>query len=155
MAEHFAQPENRPRYTMVFIAFGGEEAGLLGSRYYVEKQPLFPLEKTAFILNLDLMANGDEGITAVAGLDYPSLFDQLKALNEKMEAVPQVKGRTNAPNSDHYFFVKNGVRGFFIYTLGGPPHYHDVNDTYQEMRFTKFYEVESLLQAFLEEVMRN
>lgn len=149
MAEHFSRPENRPEFTMLFIAFTGEEAGLIGSRQYVEKNPLFPLAKTKFILNLDLMANGDEGIMAVAGLDYPADFAQLQALNTELNAVPIVKGRPNAPNSDHYWFVKNGVKGMFIFTLGGPPHYHDVNDTFEEMRFSKYVEVRNLLIAFL------
>ncbi len=149
MAEHFARMTPRPPYTMVFIAFTGEEAGLVGSQYYATKEPLFALSKTKFILNLDLMANGDEGITAVAGLDYPTDFAALQELNTKMNAVTIVKGRTNAPNSDHYWFVKNGVKGMFIYTLGGPPHYHDVNDTYAEMRFSKYVEVRNLLIAFL------
>lgn len=149
LAAHFAKPENRPRCTMIFMAFTGEEAGLLGSRHYVERDPLMPLEQTKFILNLDLMANGDDGITAVAGLDFPTDFAALQAINTEMNAVPQVKGRTNAPNSDHYFFVKNGVKGMFIYTLGGPPHYHDVNDTYAEMRFPKAAQVQALLAEFL------
>lgn len=149
MAEHFSRPENRPPFTMLFIGFTGEEAGLIGSRQYVEKTPLLPLANTKFILNLDLMANGDEGIMAVCGLDYPTDFAELQALNTMMGAVPIVKGRVNAPNSDHYWFVKNGVKGMFIYTLGGPPHYHDVNDTFQEMRFSKYLEVRNLLIGFL------
>lgn len=149
MAEHYSKLENRPPYTMLFIAFTGEEAGLVGSLYYATKSPLYPLAKTKFILNLDLMANGDEGITAVAGLDYPTDFAALQALNTELNAVPVVKGRTNAPNSDHYWFVKNGVKGMFVYTLGGPPHYHDVNDTFEEMRFSKYVEVRGLLIAFL------
>jgi aminopeptidase YwaD len=149
MAEHFSKPENRPAFTMLFIGFTGEEAGLIGSRQYVEKTPLLPLANTKFILNLDLMANGDEGIMAVCGLDYPNDFAELQALNTMLGAVPIVKGRVNAPNSDHYWFVKNGVKGMFIYTLGGPPHYHDVNDTFVEMRFSKYLEVRNLLIAFL------
>jgi aminopeptidase YwaD len=149
MAEYYARMDRLPPYTMMFIAFTGEEAGLVGSQYYATKEPLFPLSKTKFILNLDLMANGDEGITAVAGLDYPEDFAALQALNTQLSAVPIVKGRPNAPNSDHYWFVKNGVKGMFIYTLGGPPHYHDVNDTYEAMRFSKYVEVRDLLIAFL------
>lgn len=149
LASYFAKPENKPKCTMLFVAFSGEEAGLLGSRHYVERDPLIPLANTKFILNLDLMANGDEGITAVAGLDYPTDFEQLQAINTKLNAVPQVKGRGNAPNSDHYFFVKNGVKGMFIYTLGGPPHYHDVNDTYEAMVFPKINELQKLLSEFL------
>ncbi len=154
LAGHFAKPENRPRCTMLFVAFTGEEAGLLGSRHYVQRDPLMPLASTKFILNLDLMANGDDGITAVAGLDFPEDFAALQALNKEANAVPQVKGRSNAPNSDHYFFVKNGVKGMFIYTLGGPPHYHDVNDTYAEMRFPKAAELQRLLAGFLEWEMK-
>ena len=149
MAEHFSLPQNKPAFTMLFIAFTGEEAGLVGSRQYVEKNPLFPLANTKFILNLDLMANGDEGIMAVCGLDYPTDFAQLQALNTRMNAVSIVKGRPNAPNSDHYWFVKNGVKGMFIFTMGGPPHYHDVNDTFEEMKFSKYLEVRNLLIEFL------
>jgi aminopeptidase YwaD len=149
MAEHYSLPQNRPAFTMLFIAFTGEEAGLIGSRQYVEKNPLYPLANTKFILNLDLMANGDEGIMAVCGLDYPADFAQLQAINSIVNAVPIVKGRPNAPNSDHYWFVKNGVKGMFIFTMGGPPHYHDVNDTFEEMRFSKYLEVRNLMIAFL------
>jgi aminopeptidase YwaD len=151
IAGHFSKPENQPECTILFIAFGAEEVGLVGSQHYVTREPLIPLVKTGFILNLDLMGNGDKGITAVAGSDYPDLFDRLVKLNGEMKAVPEVKARKNAPNSDHYYFVQAGVKGFFIYTLGGPPHYHDVNDTAENLVFSRFLEVRGLLIAWLEQ----
>lgn len=149
MAEYFSKAENQPYYSMIFIGFGGEETGLIGSGYYVNAQPVFPLEKTKFILNLDLMGNGIEGIMAVGGKDFPGYFDQLVSLNDSLENVPVVRARTNAPNSDHYFFLENGVPGFFIYTLGGPPHYHDVNDNPSTIELSKYVEVRELLIKFL------
>ena len=134
----------------MFIAFGGEETGLVGSNYYVNSEPIVPLEQTKFILNLDLMGNGIDGIMAVGGKDYPSYFDQLTQLNEGEKYVPKVRARNNAPNSDHYFFLQNGVPGFFIYTLGGPPHYHDVNDNPSTIELSKYVEVRELLIRFLE-----
>lgn len=155
LAQHYARPENQPPYTMLFIAFSGEEAGLIGSTHYAAKEPLAPLRNTAFLLNLDLMANGADGITAVAGLDFPSHFARLQALNTELQAVKEVKGRRNAPNSDHYPFVERGVKGMFIYTLGGPPHYHDVNDTYEHMEFQRYAEVRELLRKYLDGLMSN
>ncbi|MEM6345304.1 MAG: M28 family peptidase [Bacteroidota bacterium] len=141
---------NPQPYTMVFIAFGAEETGLIGSNYYVNQQPIIPIKQTRFILNLDLMGNGIDGITAVGGRDFPDFFDELVALNDKMKAVPKVKSRSNAPNSDHYFFLEKGVPGFFIYTLGGPPHYHDINDNADTIVLSRYVEVRALLIKYLE-----
>ncbi len=154
LAEHYARPGNRPDYTMLFIAFGAEEAGLHGSRYYV-KNPLRPLEETVFVLNMDLMANGDEGITAVAGYEFPEEFALLEKINKELDAVPVVKPNGNRANSDHYFFVKEGVPALFIFTMGGPPHYHDVHDTYEEMRFSRYYELYRLCIEFMNRIMKR
>ncbi|MEM8888914.1 MAG: M28 family peptidase [Bacteroidota bacterium] len=149
MAAYFSQKKNQPDYSMLFIAFGGEETGLLGSGFYVQQQAIVPLTQTKFILNLDLMGNGVDGIMAVGGKDYPAQFEKLVQANEELEAVPKVRSRKNAPNSDHYFFLLNGVPGFFIYTLGGPPHYHDVNDTPDTIVLSRYAEVRNLLIKFL------
>ncbi|MEZ4828183.1 MAG: M28 family peptidase [Bacteroidia bacterium] len=152
MAEYFASPAHQPDYSMLFIAFGGEETGLIGSAFYVNSQPVFPLDKTRFVLNLDLMGNGVDGIMAVGGVDFPDEFDRLVAINEAENAVPKVRSRKNAPNSDHYFFLEKGVPGFFIYTLGGPPHYHDVYDNPSTIALSKYAEVRRLLIRFLSEM---
>ena len=36
LAAHYAKPENKPKYSVMFIAFGAEEAGLIGSKFYVQ-----------------------------------------------------------------------------------------------------------------------
>ncbi|MEL6593579.1 MAG: M28 family peptidase [Bacteroidota bacterium] len=148
MVEYFVK--HPQRYTMVFIAFGAEETGLIGSNYYVNRSPVVALSQTRFILNIDLMGNGIDGITAVGGRDFPNYFERLVALNDTMQSVPKVKSRSNAPNSDHYFFLKNGVPGFFIYTLGGPPHYHDINDNPSTIVLSRYAEVRELLIKYLE-----
>ncbi|MEM6633341.1 MAG: M28 family peptidase [Bacteroidota bacterium] len=150
LIEHFGIQANRPTYSLVFIAFGGEETGLRGSKYYVEENPLFPLSQTKFILNLDLMGNGEKGIMAVGGRDFPQYFDQLVRINDSLQLVSKVNARPNAPNSDHYFFLKNGIPGFFIYTMGGPPHYHDVRDTPENLLLSHFLELRKLFIIFLQ-----
>ena len=45
----------------------------------------------------------------------------------------------------HYYFTEAGVPALFIFTLGGPPHYHDINDNFENMRFSRFLEIRSLL----------
>jgi hypothetical protein len=154
LAEYFSARKKagyKLKYSLLFIAFGGEEAGLVGSKFYVQKSRFFPLEKTVFILNLDLMGNGVDGITVVGGTDFPGEFKSLVALNDSLGAVPVVKERANAPNSDHYWFLKNGVKGFFIYTLGGPKWYHDVHDTLENLQFSKFPELLGLFSIWLEQ----
>ncbi|MEM6805045.1 MAG: M28 family peptidase, partial [Bacteroidota bacterium] len=151
MATYFSQAEHQTKYSLLFIAFGGEETGLIGSSFYVNEQALVPLAQTKFILNLDLMGNGIEGIMAVGGKDFPQYFEKLQVANEEMKAVPKVRSRKNAPNSDHYFFLLNGIPGFFIYTLGGPPHYHDILDNPDTIVLSRYVEVRNLLIKFIED----
>ncbi len=150
LARYFSHSSHRLPYSLLFIAFGGEETGLQGSRYLAVEQPIIPLSRISFLLNLDLMGNGTKGIMTVGGRDYPEYYEKLKNMNEELDAVPVVSARPNAPNSDHYFFLKQGVPGFFVFTMGGPPHYHDVNDTSQNLLLSKFTEVRTLLIHFLQ-----
>ncbi len=149
LAKHFS--ENKPKYTTVFIAFGGEELGLLGSKYFVEHS-LFDLSKIKFLLNFDLAGTGDEGIQVVNGSVYRDKFDLLTSINQENDLLPQVKIRGTACNSDHCFFDEAGVPGFYIYTLGGIRAYHDVYDKYETLPFTEFEDYFTLMVEFLEEM---
>lgn len=140
--------ERNPNFNYVFIAFGGEEAGLVGSAYYVA-HPIFPLKQIHFLLNTDIMGSGEEGITVVNATLFKSEFDQLVALNQKDNFLPQVKSRGPAANSDHYFFTQSGVPAFFIYTMGPNKNYHDVDDQYSALSFAEFEDLATLFYKFL------
>ncbi|MBO6524235.1 MAG: M28 family peptidase [Balneolaceae bacterium] len=146
LARHFS--EIKPPFNMAFIAFGGEEIGLLGSKYFVEN-PLFDLSRVKFLLNFDLAGTGDEGIQVVNGSVYRDQFDQLSKINEEQELLPQVKIRGAACNSDHCAFDEVGVPGFYIYTLGGIRAYHDVYDRYETLPFTEFKDYFTLMVEFI------
>lgn len=145
LVQYYSQ--HPPNYSIAFIAFGAEEAGLLGSKYYVEN-PLFSLKKIKFLVNLDLLGTGDEGITVVNGTIFKHEFDELAKINEQHNYLPEIKLRGKAANSDHYWFSENGVKCFFIYTLGGITAYHNIFDKPETLPLTKFENVFKLLTDF-------
>jgi len=137
------------KYSVAFIFFSGEEAGLLGSRYYSE-HPVFPLSKIKFLTNLDLLGTGDDGIMVVNATVFKSQFEKLKQINDSKNYVKQIKQRGKAANSDHYWFTEKGIPSFFIYTMGGIQAYHDIYDVEKTLPLTKYMEVCKLLMEFVE-----
>ncbi|MEM7102431.1 MAG: M20/M25/M40 family metallo-hydrolase [Bacteroidota bacterium] len=151
LAKHFQTPGNKPDKTIVFIAFGSEEIGLRGSYYFTEN-PLFPLENINFLINLDILGTGDDGIQVVNGTIFNKEFDQLSDLNTKSRLLKAVKIRGEMCKSDHCFFHQKGVPNFYIYTLGGVAHYHDIFDHPDTLPLTEFEDLKELLIAFIEKL---
>lgn len=135
------------KHHLVFIAFAAEEAGLVGSEYYVNN-PLFPLNQIDFLLNLDLSGTGEEGITVVNATEFSDIYALLVNANEDVKAVPDIKKRGPAANSDHYPFYEKGVPSFFIYTRGGIKAYHDIYDKAETLPLTKAEDLLRLYTAF-------
>ena len=154
MAKHYANPANKPLYTMVFIAFGGEEAGLLGSRHFVQNAP-FKLGQIKALLNLDMLGTGQEGITVVNATVYPKAFKALQDLNQELAININIKPRGEACNSDHCFFYMEGVRAFFTYTVGGIQAYHDVYDRAETLPLTAFANLHKLFIEWLNWLANN
>lgn len=138
-----------PRYKTLFIFFAGEEAGLVGSKYFVDNRSV-DLKKIKFLINLDLLGTGDDGIMVVNGAVHEKEFTLLKTINEEKDLVKDVRKRGKARNSDQYWFGEAGVPAFFIYTLGGHTFYHDVRDTAETLPLTDYVDVMRLLTAFVE-----
>lgn len=146
MAKHYK--DFKPKYNLVFIAFAGEEIGLLGSEYYVQN-PIVPLNKIKFLVNLDLMGNGEDGISIVNGSVFEKEYDLLQKINKKKNYLSVINKRGKASNSDHHYFTEAGVPSFFIYTLGKNSNYHDIFDEYEDLSFAKFDEIVGLLVDFV------
>jgi aminopeptidase YwaD len=104
-------------YSIAFICFAAEEAGLLGSKYFTE-HPLIPLEQIRFLINVDMVGTGETGITVVNATLHAKEFALLNKVNDDHKYLSKINPRGKAANSDHYFFTEKGVPAFFIYTQG-------------------------------------
>ena len=147
LIKHYSK--NAPRYKTIFIFFAGEEAGLIGSKYFVEQKSI-DLKKIKFLINLDLLGTGDDGIMVTNGFVFQKQFNILNDINFYNNYVKEIKRRGKAANSDHYWFTEAGVPSFFIYTLGGITAYHDVFDVAKTLPLTDYVDVFTLLVKFVE-----
>jgi len=146
LMKHFN--ENPPSYSVLFIAFTGEEIGLLGSKHYVEN-PIVPLKKMKFLYNVDMVGTGIEGIQVVNSTLHPKEFKKLNEINDELKLLKQIKPRGKAANSDHYRFEEAGVPAFFSYTLGGVTFYHDIQDRAETLPLTEFDDLHTLIVEFV------
>jgi hypothetical protein len=145
LAEYFSR--NPIRYSIVFIAFSGEDVGLVGSTYYAQN-PSAPLEKTKFLLNLDMVASGDDGVMAVGGENFPEYYSILKAVNDTLGMGPLYK-RWDAPNGDHYPISQKGVKTFFLYANHGNQPYHSFLDVPATLDWRAFGHIYRLSRSFI------
>jgi Zn-dependent M28 family amino/carboxypeptidase len=113
----------RPKRTLVFAAWTGEERGLLGSEYYAE-HPLFPMETMAANLTFDtLQWNGPVKDAVLVGRGQSSDMESLFA------SAAKAQGRTVTPENhperglfyraDHFSFAKRGVPVLLDMALAG------------------------------------
>lgn len=150
LAQYYAR--HPQKYSMAFICFAGEEAGLVGSKFFTEK-PLVPLSNIRFLINTDLAGTGEEGIMVVNATEFPAEYEALKAINKQYNLLADVKPRGKAANSDHYFFTEKGVPSFFVYTLGGIAAYHDVLDIAGTLPLNEQEDLFTLLVKFNDRLM--
>lgn len=152
LAKYYSMPEHKPKYSIAFMAFSAEEVGLIGSNYYTQ-HPLFPLARIRFLINMDILGTGDEGITVVNATLYNREFVKLKAINDTNHYLPLVKPRGKAAISDHHFFTEKGVPCFYMYTLGGIKAYHDTCDRRETLPLTEFDDLFRLIRDFSDWIM--
>ncbi|HET6994817.1 MAG TPA: M28 family peptidase [Chitinophagaceae bacterium] len=148
---HYYATHPQP-YSIGFILFAGEEAGLIGSKYFTE-HPLVPLRNIRFLINTDLAGTGDEGITVVNATEYPKEFAMMNAVNDENKLLVKINSRGKAANSDHYFFTEKGVPSFFFYTMGGIKAYHDVFDKAETLPLNEHEDLFKLVVKFNEKLM--
>ncbi len=117
--------------TVIFAAFAGEEMGLLGSSHYV-KQPPVPLERTVFMLNMDMIGRLRSGRLHVAGVESGA---ELRALvKESATGLPldlRLRGDPFGP-SDHSPFYSRELPVLLL-TTGVHADYHKPTDSWEKI----------------------
>jgi hypothetical protein len=143
---------NPQKYSIGFVLFTGEEAGLKGSEFFTQHPPV-SLQSIRFLINLDLTGTGDEGITVVNASEFPDEFLILRKINKRQDLLKAINSRGKAKNSDHYWFTEKGVPSFFLYTLGGIKAYHDVYDRSATLPNNEYSDLFHLLKDFVNALM--
>jgi Zn-dependent M28 family amino/carboxypeptidase len=112
IARAFKKLSAPPRRTILFLAVTAEEKGLIGSKYYAEN-PVYPLEKTLAVINMDgLNQWGPTRDLTVIGLGNSTLDDVLKQAASERSRVLRPDPEPEKGfyyRSDHFSFAKQGV----------------------------------------------
>lgn len=119
LARAFASLTTRPRRTMIFATFGGEERGLLGSAYFAA-HPTRPIANAAAEINLDMIGRNARDSLFVLGKSYSSMNTTVSAVSSAhpdvgMKLVDDGWNGLYFTRSDHYSFVKLGVPVLFFF----------------------------------------
>lgn len=143
LARRFGKMKNRQGRTLIFMTFSAEEKGLLGSRHYCNKEPLFSLKKTAAMVNLDMVGRMDKNKLIAQGIGTAKSFEPLLGkLNKKYKfRIRKVKGGTGP--SDHDSFYRKKIPVFFFWT-GVHSDYHRPTDTYDRINYKDMVRIADL-----------
>ncbi|MBA4121649.1 MAG: M20/M25/M40 family metallo-hydrolase [Acidobacteria bacterium] len=93
LARQFSR-EKKNKRTIIFIAFGGEEEGLLGSKFYINN-PAFPISKTVAMINLDMVGRLKDEKLTIGGIGTAS---ELKSLVETINPRSSVEATVGEDN---------------------------------------------------------
>ena len=150
IARALSSLKERPRRSIVFMTFFGEEEGLFGSRYYAH-HPAWPLAKTIADVNLEQVGRTDssEGPqisnASVTGFDYSDVTDYLRSAGE----LTGVKIYKHPHNDDLYFgasdnlsLAEAGVPSHTLCVAYEFPDYHAVGDEWQKIDYANMAKVD-------------
>jgi hypothetical protein len=124
VARALAQAGIRPKRSVLFLSFSGEEAGLLGSTSYV-RDPAWPLDRTHGMINVDHAGIGNGRLTVgITGLDraVAAAAGQVIGMEDRLEFFGFF------PGGDHVPFKEAGVPTITLVSGGIHPHFHQPTD---------------------------
>lgn len=128
IAEKLMAHKKELKRSVIFIALGAEEQGLLGSKYFVE-HPLVPLSQIKLMMNMDMVGrlNAKNQVYVNGAGTFPGGKEFMKDLGKSLGLNPIVfKGSVGG--SDHVSFYKKEISVMGLHT-GGHKQYHTPEDT--------------------------
>jgi len=149
LARIFSTQRPKLKRTLVFIAFSGEEEGLLGSNYYVN-HPLMPLDKTVAMINMDMIGRMKDRKLVVGGVGTAKEWRQLinTGSNGAFELTMNEDGY--GP-SDHSSFYSKQIPVLFFWT-GTHNDYHKPSDTFEKINYNDEARILSLVARIVKDV---
>lgn len=135
IAEKIAAHKSELKRSVIFIAFGAEEQGLLGSKYFVAHPPV-PLKTIKVMLNMDMVGrlNAENHIYMGGAGSFPEGETLMNSLGEPNGLTPIVHAYS-VGGSDHVSFFKHNISVLGLHT-GGHDDYHKGTDTADKIHYT-------------------
>jgi len=148
-------------HTVRFVAFSGEEQGLIGSRHYAE-DAYNNNDAIVAVLNADMIGFAPSGSDGIKGkiyentasewiVDYTQDISQLYAEYIGIQLFPQGE----SGGSDHYYFWEYGYDAVFYHEYNFNDYYHSANDTIAHMNITYSTRFSRLILATLAEMAQQ
>ncbi len=157
LAAAIAQSGYRPKRSIVFMTYFGEEKGLFGSRYYA-RHPLFPLKSTVADLNLEQLGRTDAdgslqvGSATLTGFGYSDLTEVIQAAG----AATGIRIYDSGKNGDTYYsrsdnqaLADRGVPSHTILTSFMFPDYHKESDHADKLDYNNLEKVDRMIALTL------
>jgi len=143
--------ENQPqrRHTFLFVAFSGEEQGLVGSQFYIESLASPELAKIRAMVNMDTLGLGPTEVWA--SRSDPGLVRALNGLAHALNLPLTGVNVDNVGKSDEEFFVQRKIRTITVHSLTQEtiPILHSPKDNYAAIHLSDYYDTYRLLAGYL------
>ena len=171
LARRFSKSKENKR-TLIFMGFGGEEQGLLGSKAYVNN-PIFPLENTIAMINMDMVGRLKDGKLTVGGIGTAGLWkDLVNKKNVKLTLYNNDSGDIAALEgkgkflfrlqlnqdgfgpSDHSSFYGKKIPVLFFFT-GTHTDYHKPSDTADKINYQGLMSIADFISNIVKAVDQN
>jgi aminopeptidase YwaD len=176
LARLFAK-EKKNKRTIIFIAFSGEEDGLFGSKFYVNN-PVFPLDKTVAMINLDMVGRLNNNKLTIGGIgtasEWKSLIEGQNLDNRNATSPPKPEGYLGPPirvqdvkqkfalalnddgfgPSDHSSFYGKQIPVLFFFT-GTHLDYHKPTDTADKINYGGLQQIVDYVAAIAKAIDEN
>jgi hypothetical protein len=163
LARRFGAMKDRQGRRIVFIAFSAEERGLYGSQHYCRKEPLFPLDKTVAMINMDMIGRTKPVPTdwlgiwekkdrlIVYGTGTGDSLDKLVDLATGKVEFRVTKLAAGSGPSDHDSFYRKNIPVLFLYT-GTHGEYHRPTDVPEKINVPGMKKVTDFVQILAEDL---
>ena len=152
LARLFTSQRPRPKRTIVFIGFGGEEEGLLGSNYYVN-HPVAPLTNTVAMINMDMIGRMKDRKLVIGGVGTAKEWRDIitKGTADTNRSFSLTLNEDGYGPSDHSSFYGKQVPVLFFWT-GTHIDYHKPSDTFEKINYTDQARILDLVAYIVREV---
>ncbi|MFD2597736.1 M20/M25/M40 family metallo-hydrolase [Sphingobacterium corticis] len=132
LARHYSENNKKETFNILFIAFGAEELGLLGSKYFTEN-PTIPLTDIHWMLNMDMIGRyqPENGLAIIGHGTSPAFVEIFDGLTSDIKFFTSKDGNGG---SDQTSFYKKDIPVLFFHT-GGHADYHMASDDADKIEY--------------------